>query len=112
MSTTLAVTIVTTEEQFRGWLDAIRRHNGSLRQLWAYQGLLDAVLFSQQVTILPFDQAAYQQFEALRQQKIRIGSQDLRIASITLTLGATLVTRNSRDFGQVPGLMIEDWSVP
>jgi tRNA(fMet)-specific endonuclease VapC len=69
-------------------------------------------VFLQQITILSFDQVAYQQFESLRQQKIRIGSQDLRIASITLTLGATLLTRNSRHFGQVPGLTIEDWSTP
>jgi tRNA(fMet)-specific endonuclease VapC len=109
---TLAITIISAEEQMRGWLDAIRRHNGSPRQIWAYQGLREMMLFLQHVLILPFDQAAYQQFEALRQQKIRIGSQDLRIASIALTIGATLVTRNKRDFEQVPGLTIEDWSLP
>lgn len=60
--------------------------------------------------MLDFTQAAFDQFSALRQQRIRIGAQDLRIAAITRANAAILVTRNTRDFAQVPGLRIEDWS--
>ena len=45
-------------------------------------------------------------------QKIRVGTQDLRIAAIALSLSSTVVTRNFRDFEKVPDLKIVDWSIP
>jgi tRNA(fMet)-specific endonuclease VapC len=60
--------------------------------------------------VLPFDEAAAHVFEHLTALKLRIGTQDLLIASITMANKATVLTRNLRDFQLVPGLMSEDWS--
>ncbi len=40
-----------------------------------------------------------------------IGAHDLWIAASCLSHGLTLVTSNLREFGRVPGLEVEDWSV-
>lgn len=62
------------------------------------------------ITVLPFDEACIDRFEALRSAKIPVRTMDLRIAATVLEFGGTLVTRNLRDFRCVPGLVIEDWS--
>lgn len=38
-----------------------------------------------------------------------IGALDTFIAAQALSLGATLVTSNTKEFARVPGLQIEDW---
>jgi tRNA(fMet)-specific endonuclease VapC len=38
-----------------------------------------------------------------------IGSMDTMIAAQALRLGATLITRNTREFRRVPGLKVENW---
>jgi predicted nucleic acid-binding protein len=35
---------------------------------------------------------------------------DLQIAATALDHGGTIVTRNTRDFKSIPGLIVEDWS--
>jgi tRNA(fMet)-specific endonuclease VapC len=59
---------------------------------------------------LPFDEAADAIFDQLQTQKLRIGTNDLAIAAITLAVSGTLVTRNTVDFQRIPGLMLEDWT--
>jgi tRNA(fMet)-specific endonuclease VapC len=41
-----------------------------------------------------------------------IGLYDVLIAATALAHGATLVTHNTREFGRVLGLLLEDWEVP
>jgi predicted nucleic acid-binding protein len=56
------------------------------------------------------DATAATVFDQLRQNKKlkKIGRGDLLIAAITLANRATLVTRNLKDFRQVPGLQVEN----
>jgi tRNA(fMet)-specific endonuclease VapC len=61
--------------------------------------------------VLPFDSKATAVFDGLVAQRVRIATMDLRIAAIALSQGLTVLTRNSRDFGKVPGLVSEDWTV-
>jgi tRNA(fMet)-specific endonuclease VapC len=61
--------------------------------------------------VVPFDITCEQQFQALRAMRLRVGSRDLRIAATALVQNVVLITRNRRDFEQVPGLMLDDWSL-
>jgi tRNA(fMet)-specific endonuclease VapC len=106
----LAVTIITVEEQLRGWLAQIKRASSAQARIKAFAGLRKSVRYFNTIQILDYDIAAETQFSNLRHQKIRAGSQDLRIAAIALATGSILVTRNRSDFEKVPGLIIEDWS--
>lgn len=70
-----------------------------------------AIEYFASVTIIDYTPQIDALVVELRKQGLRIGTQDLRIAASALARGATIVSRNTRDFGQVPGLKIEDWSV-
>jgi tRNA(fMet)-specific endonuclease VapC len=64
------------------------------------------------VNILDYSFEADELFQNFRRAGIRIGTQDLRIASVILVHQGILLTRNLRDFEKVPGIIIEDWSIP
>lgn len=55
----LGVTVITVEEQMRGWLNAIRQSSQPDRLLWAYMGLRTGVEYFNGVNLLDFDQEAY-----------------------------------------------------
>ncbi|MBS3932719.1 MAG: type II toxin-antitoxin system VapC family toxin [Truepera sp.] len=58
---------------------------------------------------LPFDDACADQYGRLRRQGVPIGANDLLIAATALAHDLTLVTHNTREFGRVPHLRLEDW---
>ncbi len=108
-----AVPVVAAEEIVRGRLDAVRQASagrGNLTLWDAYARLEKSLTQLGIVRLLPYTDAADALFRMWRAQKLRIGTNDLRIAAIAFAHGAKLVTRNRRDFEQVPGLDLEIWS--
>jgi tRNA(fMet)-specific endonuclease VapC len=105
----IATTIVNAEEQVRGWLAEINRLRMVHQQIPAYERLLKLLDFLSEIPVIPFDVHAADEFNRLRRMKIRIGSMDLKIACIALVHNALLLSANLRDFGQVPGLRVENW---
>ena len=102
-------TVVTMEEQMRGWLALINRSRDVSGQVSPYDNLNGVVSYFSRWVRLPFSNAAAAMFTQLRSQKLRIGTMDLKIASIALTTNCTLLSANLRDFQQVPNLVVEDW---
>ena len=106
----LAVTIITVEEILRGWYTQIRRARDDEQLARAYQALQQTVEFARDVQLLPFDLPGIRRYRQLRTRHRRIGTNDLRIAAIVLKNQGILVTRNTTDFADIPGLQLDDWS--
>ncbi len=70
----------------------------------------------QDVTVLSFDSVCAEHFGKVRgtllQQGIQVATADLMIASTALAHNLTLVTHNTADYRDVPGLRLDDWLVP
>ncbi len=105
----ILTTAITPEEQMRGWLSAIHGQRDVKRQVQYYERLVALFRFFADWRILPFDDAAADQFRSLRAQRVRIGTMDLKIASIVLVHDAVLLSSNLQDFQKVPVLRVEDW---
>jgi tRNA(fMet)-specific endonuclease VapC len=107
----VATTIVSYEEQVRGWMAYISRAKTIDQHVEGYRRLRSHLENYRQIPVLDFDRNAASRYEGLRRARIRIGAMDLKIAAIVLASDATLLSRNLVDFGQVPGLKVEDWTV-
>src|SRR5687768_15187407 len=90
----VAVSIVTYEEQTRGWLAYMARANTTVRQVEAYRRLRLHIERYRRISLVDFDEKAAGEFERLRQARIRIGTMDLKIAAIALANNVTLLSRN------------------
>jgi tRNA(fMet)-specific endonuclease VapC len=108
---TLAVTSTVIEEALGGWYAALRQARTNAEQAQAAAMLADAFNFLAKFPVYPLTEPALDRVDRLTKLKLNVGRMDLKIAALALELGATVVTHNVRDFGRVPGLLIEDWSV-
>jgi tRNA(fMet)-specific endonuclease VapC len=105
----IGTTIISVEEQWRGWLAVIARKRDVTQQVKAYRELFSLLDFLDRWTVMPFEDGEAERFKEFRRQGIRIGSMDLKIGCITLGHDAVLLSANVQDFQQIPGLRIENW---
>jgi tRNA(fMet)-specific endonuclease VapC len=64
--------------------------------------------FASVVPILPFDEPAARAYATLPFKRARF---DRLLAAHALSLGAVVVTNNEADFADVPGLVVENWTL-
>lgn len=107
----VATTIVNYEEQVRGWMAYIASARSLAKQVEAYRRLRSHLDNYRQIPVLDFDEEAAEVYQGFRRARVRIGTMDLKIAAIAVSVNATLLSRNRRDLEKVPGLKVEDWTV-
>jgi tRNA(fMet)-specific endonuclease VapC len=107
----IVTTVATRIEQLCGRFDAVFKAENGENLLRAQLRLIETENELSRIPILSIDAAVAAEFDRLRVNKKlkKIGRGDLVIAAITLARRATGVTRNVKDFRQVPGLQVENW---
>jgi len=105
----LALPLVAIEEHLRGLLALVHRYTEIDRQLWGYHRLYQSLLRIREADIISITAIEAERYKGLQKQRIKIGTQDLKIAAIALTHDALLVSNNLKDFKRVPGLRVESW---
>jgi tRNA(fMet)-specific endonuclease VapC len=102
---------ISIEETMRGRLAILARVLTGDKHVQAYAHLVASVELFRLFPLVPFDSNSESQFQQLRAARLRVGTLDLKIAAIALTNDLTVLTRNRSDFGRIPGLKLDDWSV-
>jgi tRNA(fMet)-specific endonuclease VapC len=102
----LAISSVTLAELYAG----AYKHSQVHRLLALIGDLL------QEVHVVDFDSRCAQIFGQVRggllQQGISVPTTDLMIASAALVHNLTLVTHNTADYQNIPGVRLDDWLTP
>ena len=111
----VVTTIVTVQELFNGWAGRVNDPAEANNLVRIYGKLWQTTEFLKTIEILTFSELAniYHQKLILEHKvlaKKRL-EKDMRIAAIALSVSGTIITRNHKDFSQVPDLKIEDWTL-
>ena len=107
----VATSIVSFHEQVQGWLAYLNRSRKPAQIVAAYEKLEVIWRCFLKMNVTSYSHEAQICFSQIKRQCARVKTLDLRIASIAMATESTLLTRNLRDFRQVPGLRFEDWTV-
>ena len=100
----VGVSVITVSE-LRYGVEKSTRPEQNLRALEQFLLPLEVLNFGPEATV------SYGRVRAsLEERGLPIGPLDTLIAAHALSLGATLVTNNTREFERVSGLQIEDWT--
>ncbi len=103
-------TIISYEEQVRGWTAAIAKATSVKEQVDKYRRLHRLLTLYCSFQILEFDEKAAVEYQRLRKQYKRLASMDLKIAAIVIARKGKLLSRNTRDFTPISELTVEDWT--
>ena len=107
----LGFSIVSFHEQVVGCHAYVNRARNVGDVVRGYDMLARALRQFAAAPVVTFDASAGAVFDGLGSRRLRVKTMDLRIASIALSRGLVLLTRNAADFAKVPGLVTEDWTV-
>lgn len=107
----LTTTAINVEEQLRGRLAQVAEAKVGVSLSNAYRWLSETVKLLSDFEVLQFTEEAQLLYQEFKAQRIRVGTQDLRIAAIVMAHNGILLSRNLRDFEKVPNLVVRDWTV-
>ena len=108
----LATSVITIEEQLTGWYTLLRQAKTDQQLVAAYEGMTYSIRFVSRLQIFSYSAEAAVRAAVFKKARLKIKTMDLRIACVALEAGAIVVTRNRADFEVVPGLELEDWTIP
>lgn len=103
----VVVSIVSYEEQMRGWMSVVSGARNAAGQVPAYASLHRLIDQYHAMWILDFDASAAARFQVLRTAHRRANAMDLKIAAVAIVHDATLLSGNARDFAAIDGLRFE-----
>jgi tRNA(fMet)-specific endonuclease VapC len=107
----IVVSVVSYEEQLRGWLAYMAKQRSIESQVFGYEQLQRQLRNYCTLTLLPFDAPVAEVFQSLWITGKKINAMDLKIASTAIAHNATVLTCNTKDFLRIPGIRMEDWSI-
>jgi tRNA(fMet)-specific endonuclease VapC len=105
----LFITTITIMESLGGWQAALNQAKDTDKVARIHQRISLTTQLLGRFPILEYSEEAMEIFEELKNRRLNVASNDLRIAAIALANDMPLATQNRRDFERIEGLVLYDW---